>query len=158
MKKGGLADSPFFSMPQPAEVKAVQVDPQEQSPTPISQPTARPIAYASKPKKPKRKPKRDAVTPRHHDTMLDTTIPRYHDTIIETVRKAVKEIGKEAATHRFTLEEKKAIADIIYAYKRQGIKSSENEIARIAINFIIADYEENGENSVLHKAIEALNK
>ena len=155
-KTGGLADSPLFVMPQPAEVKAAQVNPPAQStPSPL---TARTATNTSNRKKTKRKTKRATVTPRHRDTMLDTTIPRYHDTIIETVRKAVKEFGKEAATHRFTLQEKKAIADIIYAYKRQGIKSSENEIARIAINFIIADYETNGENSVLHTAIEALNR
>src|SRR6266496_2496561 len=52
----------------------------------------------------------DTVIPRYHDTMQ----PRYHATtdtspkneLIETVRKSVKRIGKEAATHRFTLEEK----------------------------------------------------
>jgi hypothetical protein len=89
--------------------------------------------------------------------MPDTTVSRYHDTIVEVVRKAVREYGKEAATHRFTLEEKKAIADILYAYKGRGIKTSENEIARIAINFVVSDYQENGENSILHKVIEALN-
>ena len=97
------------------------------------------------------------MTPRHHDTSRDTTLPRYHDAMVEVVRKSVKEFGKEAATHRFTLEEKKAVADIIYAYKGRSIKTSENEIARIAINFVINDYEENGENSILHKVLDALN-
>jgi hypothetical protein len=84
-------------------------------------------------------------------------IPRYHDAIIEQIRRAVKEFGKEAATHRFTLEEKKAIADVIYSYKRRGIRTSENEIARIAVNFVIDDYRENGENSILGKVLEVLN-
>ncbi len=96
---------------------------------------------------------RDTTTPRYHDT----TVSRYHDTIIGLVRKAVKEFGKEAATHRFTLGEKQAVADLIYTYKSQGIRTSENEIARIAINFIVEDFKENGENSVLDKAIKALN-
>ena len=64
------------------------------------------------------------MIPRHHDT----TTPRYHDTTIsqsdssdlsmsedalfEIVRKSVKKIGKEAATHRFTLDEKHHLADI----------------------------------------------
>jgi len=96
---------------------------------------------------------RDTTKPRNHDT----TVSRYHDTIIELVRKAVKEFGKEAATHRFTLGEKKALADIIYAYKNHGIRTSENEITRIAVNFIISDYRENGENSVLGRALKALN-
>jgi len=97
---------------------------------------------------------RDTMTPRYHDTV----IPRYQETIFPIVRKAVKELGKEAATHRFTIAEKKAISDILYTYKNNGIKTSENEIARISVNFIIEDYKQNGENSILHKILEALNE
>ena len=96
---------------------------------------------------------RDTTTPRNHDT----TVSRYHDTIIELVRKAVKEFGKEAATHRFTVEEKRALADIIYSYKGQGIRTNENELTRIAINYLVNDYKENGKNSVLDRVLKALN-
>lgn len=89
--------------------------------------------------------------------MLDTTVSRYHATIIETVRKAVREFGKEAATHRFTVAEKQAIADIIYTYRQRKIKTNENEVARIAINYLVADYQENGENSILHQVLQVLN-
>ena len=82
--------------------------------------------------------------------------PRHHDVIVELIRKTVKVIGKEPSTHRLTLEEKKAITDVIYAYKSSGIKTSENEIARIAINFLVNDYKENGKNSILHKVLKAL--
>jgi hypothetical protein len=108
----------------------------------------------------KEKSNDDTVIPRHHGI----TTPRYHDTkqpqingvMIGIVRKAVKEFGKEAATHRFTVAEKKEIADLIYTYKNRGIKTSENEIARIAVNFIVEDFKVNGENSVLHKILQAL--
>ncbi len=104
----------------------------------------------------------DTMTPRYRDT----TTPRYHASkqpsihgvTIELIRKAVKEFGKEAATHRFTGTEKKEIADLIYTYKNTGIRTSENEVTRIAVNFIIEDYKENGETSVLHKILEALNE
>ena len=96
----------------------------------------------------------DTTNPRNHDT----TVSRYHDTIIELVRKAVKELGKEAATHRFTLEEKKELADIIYTFKSKGVKTSENEITRIAVNLVINDYKENGENSLLDSVLKALNE
>lgn len=85
-------------------------------------------------------------------------VSRYHDATVEVVRRAVKEFGKEAATHRFTEEEKKAIADILYAYKSQGIRTSENEVTRIAVNFIVDDYRANGENSILDKVLKALNE
>lgn len=96
-----------------------------------------------------------------HDTRPSrnhaTTTPRYHDTIVETIRTAVKVFGKEAATHRFTLAEKKAVRDIVYTYEGQGIKTNENEISRIGVNFLIEDYRQNGSNSVLHRVLQALN-
>jgi Ulp1 family protease len=146
MKKSGLADSPFFSMPAQKEA----------SPPPPEKTTSS-HKKSSKPKKSKAKTVKtsnhETVIPRYHDT----TVSRYHDAIIEIVRKAVKELGKEAATHRFTQKEKQAIAEIIFTYKNRGIRTSENEIARIAVNFIIQDYKENGEESVLDKALNALN-
>jgi len=149
MKKSGLADSPFFA-PAPPKVE------------PITPPSAIPPVQKIEPEKIKKtnkqkteqSSKRDTTTPRYHDT----TVSRYHETIIELVRKAIKEFGKEAATHRFTLAEKRAVADIIYTYKNNGIKTSENEIARISVNFIIEDYRENGEQSILHKILEVLNE
>lgn len=107
----------------------------------------------------------DTVIPRHHDTTVSTTTPRYQDTMIpkaeddllEMVRKAVKQVGKEAATQRLTIEEKQALDDIEYSYKRRGIKTSGNEIMRIATNYIIQDYRQNGENSIVAKVLKKLN-
>ena len=88
----------------------------------------------------------------------DTVVPRYHDTAtIEIVRKALKIFGKEAATHRFTLEEKQAIAEIIFAFRQKNIRTSENQITRIAINWLILDYKKDEEKSILHQALLALN-
>jgi len=103
----------------------------------------------------------DTVIPRHHDTMQprnhDTASQEREDNIEEKVRKAVKQVGKEAATHRFTLAEKNALADIEYSYKRQGIRTSENEITRIAMNYFVEEYRQNGENSLLAKVLKRLN-
>ncbi len=104
----------------------------------------------------------DTTLPRHHATVIprhrDTIVSRHHEATIEIIRKAVKEFGKEAATHRFTPDEKEAMAGIIYTYKTHGLKTSENEIARIAINFILQDYRDGGENSVLARVLKALNE
>uniref|UniRef100_A0A7V3NVA9 Uncharacterized protein n=1 Tax=candidate division WOR-3 bacterium TaxID=2052148 RepID=A0A7V3NVA9_UNCW3 len=149
MKKSGLGDSPLFLPPKD---KNEVVNP----PLPILPDEVQGVEKITKTEKqkPKQPSSGDTTTPRHRDT----TIPRYQDTIFEQVRKAVKELGKEAATHRFTQEEKRAITDIIYTYKNNGIKTSENEVARISVNFIIEDYRENGENSILHKVLKALNE
>lgn len=150
--------------------------PQAESPTPVAaastvpaaEPTQTSLAEApvivkrdvigsSKTKK----PHRDTRPPRYRDTTVsshqDTKQPRYRDTTIETIRAAVKVFGKEAATHRFTLEEKQAIRDIVYAYEAQGVRTNENVISRIGVNFLIEDYAANGENSILHRVLKALN-
>jgi hypothetical protein len=94
----------------------------------------------------------DTTTPRYHDTV----IPRHHDTIIETTRRAAKQVGKEAATHRFTLEEKKALRSIARDYEEKEVKTSENEITRIAINYIIADYRAHRDESILARILKQL--
>lgn len=148
MKKSGLADSPFFAVPQ----KAVE---------PVPPPPASPEKQEKKISKPSKAVVGKETKPSNHDTMTpsnqDTMPPRYHDAIIETVRKAVKEFGKEAATHRFTPEEKRKVADIIYTYHVAGVRTSENEITRIAVNYLVEDYKENGVNSILDKILKALN-
>lgn len=77
-------------------------------------------------------------------------------TLVEEIRKTVKQIGKEAATYRLTELEKQQLADIVYTYKRQGYRTSDNELARIAINWLLWDYQEQGEQSVLARVLEAL--
>ena len=93
-----------------------------------------------------------------HSNHQYTMPPRNHDTSIELVRKAVKSVGKEAATYRLTKKEKQDLLEIIYAYRSQGYKVSENEITRIAINYLIIDYKSNPMKSILHEVIEALNQ
>ncbi len=123
----------------------------------------RTTTYNSQPLPPKKQREKinDTMVSRYHETMQpsnhDTTKPLSEEDIFEVVRKAVKQIGKEAATHRFTLAEKNLLTDIEYTYKRQGIRTSENEITRIAINYFIEDYQKNGEQSLLVRILKRLN-
>jgi hypothetical protein len=153
-QKSGLADSPFFAAPQPK----IETPPLREATPVIPKKIVKKSPNVSVSKKER---VHDTTQPSNHDTVVsrhqDTTTAFVNDATIELVRKAVKEFGKEAATHRFTNTEKKELADLIYTYKNQGIRTSENEVTRIAVNFIVEDYKENGENSVLHKILEALN-
>jgi hypothetical protein len=161
MKKSGLADSPFFSsLPAPSAEEITSL---------VKTP-------AAKRRKTQVKGPKIIMAPRRRDTMTptppprnhDTTIPRNHDTkpsliqsqstSIERIRKAVKEIGKEAATHRFTIDEKRAIKKIVFDYENSGLITSENEITRIAVNFILDDFHQNGKDSLLDKVLQALNE
>jgi len=107
----------------------------------------------------------DTVVSRYHETIHDTTIPSNHDTaipvseedMIEAVRKAVKQIGKEPATQRLTLEEKNALRAIEFTYAQQGIMTSGNEIIRIGMNYLLKDYQKHGEQSILAKVLHRLN-
>ena len=146
MKKSGLADSPFFAMSREKQATAPLPDTSQLE---AGQGTSDDVErQATEPAT-----ERDTTIPRNHDT----TVSRCHDTTIEAIRKVVKEFGKEAATHRFTAQEKQAIAEIVYAYKGKGVRTSENEIARIAINWLISDYHQSRENSILELVLRALN-
>ena len=90
----------------------------------------------------------EATTPGHQGTMTPS--------MVERLRKAVKEVGKEAATYRLTQPEKEKLREIIYTYRRQGYRTSEIEIARIGLNWLVEDYREKGKRSVLHKILRAL--
>jgi hypothetical protein len=76
---------------------------------------------------------------------------------MEGIRKAVKRLGKEATFCRFTQEEKNGLGDIVYTYKRNGIRTSENEIIRIAVNWLVENYRADGQNSVLAQVLDRLN-
>jgi hypothetical protein len=76
---------------------------------------------------------------------------------IEVIRKAVKQLGKEATFSRFTQEEKSALGAIVYSYKRDGVRTSENEIIRIAVNWLLEDYHSDGQQSVLAQVLGKLN-
>jgi hypothetical protein len=85
-----------------------------------------------------------------------STLASSQDEMIARIRKVVRTPGKDVGYIRMTTEEKQQLADIVYTYKRQGVKLTENEITRIAVNFLLGDYQANGATSILVKVIDAL--
>jgi hypothetical protein len=88
-------------------------------------------------------------------TLASTTAITDGDAI-EAIRKVVKVPGREVSFVRLTPEEKAQLVDVIYTYKRQGMKTTETEINRIALNYLLHDYREHGEHSVLARVLAAL--
>ena len=82
-----------------------------------------------------------------------TTVSHPHDTVISVINHSIMEVGKEAATYRLTLNEKRKLAEIIYTLKMKNLRVTENEIIRIALNFILCDYTMNKTNSILKRVI-----
>ena len=76
--------------------------------------------------------------------------------LVDAIRKVVKVPGREVSFVRLTPEEKAQLTDIVYTYKRQGMKTTETEINRIALNYLLHDYHEHGEHSVLARVLAAL--
>jgi hypothetical protein len=75
---------------------------------------------------------------------------------IESIRKVVKVVGRDVSFVRLSSEEKRRLAAIVFTYKMQGVKTSENEINRIAINLLLDDFDRNGDVSVLAQVLAAL--
>ena len=107
-----------------------------------------PVVKKTPTRRVKAKPKKKAIV-----------LSSYRDSTpsnIENIRKCVKELGKEATFLRLTEKEKRELTDIVYNYKRDGFKTSDNEVLRIALQFLIAEYRANGKQSTLNKVLEAL--
>lgn len=83
---------------------------------------------------------------RHQKAMVS----RNHDTTIAAIRKAISEVGKKASTYRLSSSEKKALVKIIYEFRiMKNIRITENEIVRIAIQYLIHEYQEKKSGSLL---------
>ena len=87
---------------------------------------------------------------------LASMLSAVEDETIDAIRKVVKTQGREVSFIRLTPEEKAQVSDIVYTYKRQGQKTTENQINRIAINYLLHDYHEHGEQSVLARVLASL--
>lgn len=111
------------------------------------------VGISGKPSTPSPKPSAQPIeTPSKVGLM-----PELRETSIEDVRKAVKQFGKEAATHRFTKDEKQRIAELVYSYSHKGIRTSENEITRIAVNVLLEDQKRRDKDSLLDQVLRLLN-
>ena len=82
--------------------------------------------------------------------------PRYHGSMTATIAKSVREVGKEVCTYRLTQKEKTALVEIIYQFRMRNSRLSENEIARIAINFLIEDFKADKNTCMLSIIVEAM--
>jgi hypothetical protein len=107
--------------------------------------------------------KNDSVSSNDSDraSARASTLANNQDDPIETIRKTVKQVGKDTLFVRLTADEKHQVTSVVYAlnemYRGESRKTSENEIGRIGVNFLLEDYKANGEQSILAKVLAALN-
>jgi|GEM_PF-1509976 len=113
-------------------------------------------ALPRRPAKPRETQSTSRVSDSRHASTIASSASNEQDATIATIRRTVRTVGKEVSFVRMTPEEKALLADIVYTYKRQGQKTSETEINRIAINALLLDYQEYGEQSVLARVLASL--
>lgn len=152
----------FFGGLQPAEPDADRVVQDEVEP-PVAESPAVPRA-ATRPTDGRHRPDdgganrpRRSSTARKPASSEASMLASENDAeLVETVRRVVKTLGKEVSFVRLTPAEKDALGELIYAFKQQGVKTTENEINRIAINAILADHRAKGNDSLLARVLAAL--
>jgi hypothetical protein len=100
----------------------------------------------------------DTTTPYHHDAATPREQAFSESSLVSRLREAVKPLGKEGATHRFTPAEKASLAETVYQYHRRGLRTSENEIVRVAVHWLLEDHAARGEEGILHHVLQALHQ
>jgi hypothetical protein len=150
--------------PKPQTVKKIPKEPQKHSPIAVEKVTPKPVpnqehALINLPVEKKIDNVSKATS--NHASTSASTLANIQDDIVETIRKTVKQVGKDTLFVRLTPDEKHQVASVVYAfnemYRGEGRKTSENEIGRIGLNFLLEDYKVNGEQSILAKVLAALN-
>jgi hypothetical protein len=149
----------FFNQPTNNSTEPLIPEPEKQLETPLPEPVIKteiqsPVLAEIK----KNNAKIGQV--RNNASKQASIVTNKHDSV-EAIRKTVKQVGKEVFFIRVTPEEKHTLGSIVYSfneiYRGEGRKTSENEVGRIALNFLLEDYQENGNNSVLARVLAAIN-
>jgi hypothetical protein len=120
-------------------------------------PTA-PSSVAYMPEKEEEPSKRDNTPVVQEDSKLSSEqasmLASKHDSVLAKVKARVREVGREVSYTRLTTEEKRQIMEVIYSLRStNNIKTTENELMRVAINFLLEDYCLQKEESILFKIL-----
>lgn len=104
------------------------------------------------------KPKEQSPSkPTKSGTMVPSHQHTNHGTNIETIRASLKQSNEKSTNYRLSETEKEMLVDVVYSFKKQGLRTSENEIMRVALNSLLLDYNERAEASILAQVLESLN-
>jgi len=137
---------PFMGLDRQLLTGRRETVPPPQEPQPASPPPSEPALL------------QDNEIASDHDSTHDLILSQLQPDMVKTIRKAVRVRGNEQSIHRLTREEKRALKELVYNYDVAGTKTSENEITRIAINYLIIDHKQRGQESVLAQVLTAMNE
>jgi hypothetical protein len=75
----------------------------------------------------------------------------------DVVRKAVRWPGKESAPLRITGEELNKLKAAVRHFQDQGYPTDRTQIIRVSLNYLLHDFEQNPDNSILTEIMERIN-
>lgn len=106
----------------------------------------------------KKESKKYASVPVHQAGSMPTkNTPKKSDRV-ETIRSTVKTKGYVSFNARITSSENDKLEDAIYSIKKMGLRGADKtSLTRIALAFLLEDFEERGEEGIFVKVLESLN-
>lgn len=152
-------ESVFFQKPEEG------VEPQ--SPTPLPEQTAKSALHSSLPasdedtslagKQPLMQPSSTSnMNEINTEGVIDVMTSLLQDVNIREWREIIQNTETQNTALRLTNEERYAVEDVVNELRRkEKVKTSMNEIARLGIIFIIYDFKKNGHASLLYKVKKA---
>jgi hypothetical protein len=93
-----------------------------------------------------------------------TNIPEQQGVMIAAIHKALRDKSNDAASYRLSKIEKQRLTVVLHELKigsllnpdQLNLSSNENEVARIALNYLLNDYQEHKDNSILVRVLTSL--
>lgn len=87
---------------------------------------------------------------------VPVVVPTDTSDYVDVVRKAVKWPGKEGANLRLTQEEVARLKAAIRHFEDKGYYTDRTQLTRIALNYALYDFEQNGDKSMLAEIMERI--
>lgn len=86
------------------------------------------------------------------DVMIDVMMSALQDVNLRAWREVIENTETQNTALRITSEERYAIEDVVNELRRkEKVKTSMNEIARLGLIYLIYDFKKNGHESILYK-------
>lgn len=93
-----------------------------------------------------------------------TSTPSERDTTLALIHQSLRVKGSEAASYRLSKIEKQRLTVVLHELKMRNllnpdmldISSNENEVARIALNYLLNDYQTSKDESILVQVLTSL--
>src|SRR5690242_9667271 len=97
-----------------------------------------------------------SLTSLRHDVMIDVTTTIFEDVDLKRWREQIEDTETQNSSLRLTSQERYVIEDLISELRRkEKIKTSLNEVARLGLLFLIHEFKKHRKQSIIYKVKKA---